>query len=204
MKKSDRQPYVNAVKIILQITDSDNVYKECRYSLLHKVISDATHSSTPTLRYKQPYFYWSRGAVDAFLKRYHPMAINWAAPPPRIVVTLPKSFSNEKLLHKEHIVPTGKVIHKLLGLVTPTDDEIDRLLEHAFAVCIIEKNEDARLHRTEMPQGHEDFMTNRWARYSYPRKGGGPIRVSPFRCDWNDQTVTFTLRDVAEMDGVPT
>jgi hypothetical protein len=191
----------NAIKAVLQMNEKE-VYPGCRYSLLHKVISDLTYSSTPTERYTRKEFYWSWDAIRKLMNREGDGKLNVDREDTRIVLTA--RFTNNKRLHKEHVVPTGLIIRYLLEADDWSDEDIDKAIDYARTVCIVSGTENGRLLRKAMPPASGSFWDDRWARYAHPKDEGKPIYVSPYFCNWTKDAIVFLRRDEYEMKGVPT
>jgi hypothetical protein len=179
--------YANAIQAVLSI-DDHKVYPSCRSSLLHKIIQDASCSSTNKERYRSPAFYWSLGAVSNLVNCYNNTITDpW---PDQFSVVVDKEA--RKKLRQEHVVPTGLVIRHLLSLARPNSYQIMNVLNIASTVCIVTPDENRRLFKAKMPP-NEDFMTNKWARYRAPKEGN-PIRISRYSCKWIGETMTFSPR----------
>ena len=191
--------YVAAIHGVLRF-ERDRVYKSCQYSLLHKIIQDATYSSTNGWRYRHPNFFWSTGAIDD-LAQLSGVEVG-DTDLERYEFALPDPVEARGLLHQEHVVPTGVAIRRLLDLEAPVDEQVASILEVARTVCIVTRDENRRLHKTKMPPQQPDFMCDKWARYRYPREGL-PIKISPYACEWQGTTIIFTRRPPNELEDAP-
>jgi hypothetical protein len=187
--------YIRAIREILKIDDGA-VYKDCRYSLLHKIISDATYSSTPLERYTRPEFFWSVNAINTLLDLDKKMHLEQLGE--EFQVELPEKPGS--ILRKEHVVPTSVVIKYLLNLAEPSDERVKHAFECARVVCVITRAENSQLSKKDMP-GEMVFMEDNWsgednwARYRQP-KFGEAITVSDFSCQrvGGGRTLKFTRR----------
>jgi hypothetical protein len=180
-------PFVRVIQHILELPESAG-YKQWRYSLIHKVISDATHSSTGKWRYRRPEFFWSEEAVELLERGKRREA---GGDPARPSAVLAPEW--RKQLRQEHVVPTSVVINHLLGLSSPEPEAIAKALQSARLVCVVTKQEDGRLHKKAMPPGHEDFFAEPWARYDHPKKGPRIAR-SKLSGSWTRDQVDFIGR----------
>ena len=193
-------PYVRVIQSVLDLDDKD-VYQKARYSLLHKIVSDASHSSTNKWRYRHPDFYWSHGAVAELVRRYAPDM----GPPcgDSFFLNVGRNETARAIFHQEHVVPTKVVIDHLLGLRDPGSSELERILEAAVTVCIVTREENGRLLKDAMPLP-TDFMNDRWARYRTPKDKGTAIHISPYSCAWKGKVMTFSPRcDPGDLKGAP-
>jgi hypothetical protein len=191
--------YVAAIQSVLRF-ERNRVYKNCQYSLLHKIFQDATYSSTNEWRYRHPNFFWSIDAID-HLAQFSGVEVGDTAAE-RYEFELPDPVAAREFLRQEHIVPTGVVIRRLLDLDAPPDEQVASILENARTVCIVTRDENRRLHKTKMPPKQSNFIRDKWARYRYPREGL-PIKISPYACGWQGTEIIFTRRHPNELEGAP-
>ncbi len=182
--------YASAIYGILKMNE-ESIYENCRNSLLHKIIQDASFSSTSTWRYRHPDFYWSVEAVK-LLAGFAKVPI--AGPlPDQLQLTLPDQKEARSRLRQEHVVPTGLVIKHLLENPKLSINEIFEILNCARIVCVVTRDEDKRLDKTKMPE-EKDFLESQWARYDHP-KTGNKIEVSPYSCaEWFGKGASVTFK----------
>jgi hypothetical protein len=185
--------YAAAIQFVLSI-DEGAVYEKCRYSLLHKIIQDATYSSTDKWRYRHPDFYWSFGAVE-YLADLAGKVFDRKLAPDRLYLELPDGSNARARLRQEHVVPTGVIISHLLHLDFRNQHEVAAVLECARTVCIVTDEENSRLHKNRMPPEQPNFLVDKWSRYEFPRDKKDKIEVSPYSSTWQNNTITFVRRE---------
>jgi hypothetical protein len=187
--------FVRAIQSILAI-NPEQVYPNCRNSLLHKIFQDATYRATSEWKHRHPSFYWSIGAVEALKKLKNVQVTN--GPDGELLLTFEDVKEAHKLLRHEHIIPTGLVIRHLLSLNEPSYNTIINVLNNGSRiVCIVTPDENKRLHKTKMPTEHSRWAEGSpeqiWERYISPRNAeGGEIFISQYSCSsWDNNELTL-------------